>query len=160
MFALMQALQVENRTHMHQTDRRKQTRRIDSGELNDLLAVEQLMNTGFPERLKQLRKQKNLSQTELAEAVGVHYNHIGRYERGSSRPSADALQRIATALSVSADYLMEGSTQQAAKASFSDRDLLRMFQEAEQLNNEDKDVIKKFLDAFLTKRQLQRMVAR
>lgn len=118
------------------------------------------MAEGFSQRLKQLRKQKNLSQGELAKLVDIHWNHIGRYERGTSRPSADALQKLAAALSVSADYLIDGSTNDAAKASFSDRDLLRMFQEAEKLSNEDKEVIKSLLDAFLTKRQLQQLIAR
>ena len=64
-----------------------------------------LMSDGFPERLKKLRQQKNLLQSDLAKRVGVHQNHIGRYERGSSRPSGDALKRLADALGVSIDYL-------------------------------------------------------
>jgi transcriptional regulator with XRE-family HTH domain len=48
---------------------------------------------GFPERLLSLRKQKNLSQTELGKIVGVHYSHIGRYKRGISRPAADTLKK-------------------------------------------------------------------
>ncbi len=40
---------------------------------------------GFAARLLSLRKQKNLSQTELGKIVDVHYSHIGRYERGISR---------------------------------------------------------------------------
>ena len=46
---------------------------------------------GFPERLCQLRKHKNLSQTDFGRLVGLHYTHIGRYERGPSRPGADTL---------------------------------------------------------------------
>ncbi|MFP1757134.1 hypothetical protein [Lonsdalea quercina] len=46
-------------------------------------------------------------------------------------------------------------TDEAAKARFEDRELLRQFQEVEQLPDEDKEVIKKLLDAFLTKKQLQ-----
>jgi len=49
----------------------------------------------------------------LGENVDLHYTHIGRYERGVSRSSADAVQRLANAFGVSADYLMEGSTRRA-----------------------------------------------
>jgi len=112
---------------------------------------------GFPERLRQLRKQKDLSQTELGEIVDLHYTHIGRYERGASKPSADALRRLADALGVSTDYLMEGTTEEAAKARFEDRELLRQFQEVESLPDDDKLVVKKLLDAFLTKKQIQRL---
>ena len=112
---------------------------------------------GFPGRLRALRKQKDLSQSELGELVDLHYTHIGRYERGTSNPSADALRRLADALGVSTDYLMAGTTEEAAKASFEDRELLRQFQEVEGLPEDDKLVVKKLLDAFLTKKQIQRL---
>jgi len=110
--------------------------------------------------LKSLRKQKNMSQSDLARLVGVHYNHIGRYERGESRPSADTLHRLAAALGVSTDYLIEGTSEEAAKARFEDRELLRQFQEVEHLDEEDKAVVKKLLDAFLTKKRIQELAAR
>lgn len=50
---------------------------------------------------------------------------------------------------------VDGAANEAAKARFEDRELLRQFQEVEQLPDEDKNVVKKLLDAFLTKKQLQ-----
>jgi hypothetical protein len=38
-----------------------------------------------------------------------------------------------------------------------DKELLKQFKEVEQLNNEDKHLIKTFIDAFLTKRQVQKL---
>ncbi len=116
------------------------------------------MKNGFPQRLRDLRKQKNLSQTDLAKIVGVHYTHIGRYERGvSSRPSADTLKRLADALGVTIDFLLEGATENVAKARIEDRELLKQFQEIEKLSNGDKTVIKILLDAFLTKKKIQEL---
>jgi len=115
---------------------------------------------GFATRLLSLRKQKNLSQTELGKIVGVHYSHIGRYERGISRPAADTLKRMADALGVSGDYLIEGTTADAAKAKFEDRELLLQFQEVEKLQEEDKQVVKKLIDAFLTKKHIQELASR
>ena len=60
----------------------------------------------------------------------------------------------------SCDYLLEGSPEDAARADFKDRELLRQFQEVERLPDEDKAVIKRLLDAFLMKRQLESMLAR
>lgn len=114
---------------------------------------------GFAERLRTLRKERNLSQTELGELVDLHYTHIGRYERGSSRPAADALNRLAQALGVSGDYLLGGTNEHAAVASFKDRELMQQFQEIEQLDEEDKRVVKVFLNAFLAKRKIARLVA-
>lgn len=115
---------------------------------------------GFPERLLSLRKQKNLSQTELGKIVGVHYSHVGRYERGISRPAADTLKKMANALGVSGDYLIEGSTEDAAKAKFEDRELLMQFQEVEKLQEDDKHVVKMLIDAFLTKKHIQKLASR
>jgi len=110
---------------------------------------------GFAQRLRVLRKSKNLSQTELGQLAGLHYTHIGRFERGASRPSGDTLKRLADALGVTSDYMLDGAATAAAKARFEDRELLKQFQEVEQLPDEDKHVVKKLLDAFLTKKQLQ-----
>jgi transcriptional regulator with XRE-family HTH domain len=110
---------------------------------------------GFAQRLRELRKQKSLSQTALGELAGLHYTHIGRFERGTSRPSGDTLKRLADAMGVTSDYLLDGALQEAAKARFEDRELLKQFQEVEQLSDDDKMVVKKLLDAFLTKKQLQ-----
>ncbi|MBN9428711.1 MAG: helix-turn-helix transcriptional regulator [Burkholderiales bacterium] len=110
---------------------------------------------GFAQRLRELRKNRNLSQTELGQLAALHYTHIGRFERGASRPSGDTLKRLADALGVTSDYLLDGATGKAAKARFEDRELLKQFQEVEQLPDEDKNVVKKLLDAFLTKKQLQ-----
>jgi len=52
-----------------------------------------------------------------------------------------------------------GSTEAATRARFEDRELLRQFQEVERLPDEDKTVVKKLLDAFLTKKQIQRLAA-
>ena len=110
---------------------------------------------GFAERLGSLRKQKNLSQTELGKLTGLHYTHIDRFERRAARPSGDTLKRLADALDVSSDYLLEGSAEKAAKANFEDLELLRQLQEVERLPEEDKTVVKKLLDAFLTRKRLQ-----
>lgn len=110
---------------------------------------------GFAQRLRELRKQKDLSQTELGKLAGLHYTHIGRYERGTSRPSGDTLKRLADVLGVTSDYLLEGAADEAARARFEDHELLQQFHEVEQLSDDDKHVIKRLLDAFLTKKHLQ-----
>ena len=111
----------------------------------------------FKERLRELRIQRKLSQTELGNLVGLHYTQIGRYERGESRPSSDVLRKLATVLEVSSDYLMEGTLEEAAKVHIHDRELLHQFKQVEVLADEDKKVIKIFLDAFLCKKQIQQL---
>ncbi|MDY4369035.1 MULTISPECIES: helix-turn-helix domain-containing protein [Pectobacteriaceae] len=128
---------------------------FDTAMMTEVLDMTDVNDTGFAQRLRDLRRQKGLSQSELGKLADLHYTHIGRFERGTSRPGGDTLKRLADALDVTGDYLLEGATDEAAKARFEDRELLRQFQEVEQLPDEDKEVIKKLLDAFLTKKQLQ-----
>ena len=51
---------------------------------------------------------------------------------------------------------MNGRTEQV-EAQLSDRELLRQFQEVEKLEPSDKHLVKTFIDAFITKRQLQKL---
>ena len=123
---------------------------------NDLSKVGNKMEkNGFSKRIRELRRQRNLSQSELGEIVGLHVTHIGRLERGTSRPSADALKRLAEALGVTTDYLIEGKSNEVAKAKLEDKDLLDMFKEVETFTEDEKFVVKKILDALITKRKLQ-----
>lgn len=60
----------------------------------------------FSERLKKSRKEKGMTQSELAAEVGVERSSIGKYETAAIFPSADVLCRLAEALEVTTDYLL------------------------------------------------------
>ena len=53
-------------------------------------------------RISALRRQKNWSQKELAERMGVHPSTIGMYEQGRREPDCAGLVRLA-------DYLLTGT---------------------------------------------------
>lgn len=108
------------------------------------------------ERIKQLRVDNNLTQSELAEKVGLTYVQIGRYEKGKSNPSSDVLQKLAAVLGTSTDYLMNGKTEQV-EAQLVDKELIKQFQEVEKLNPDEKNLVKTFLDAFITKKKIQQL---
>lgn len=65
---------------------------------------------GFGERLKKLRRDYNITQTALAEHIGVVPSAVGKYERlPRSYPSVEALVKIADFFNVSIDYLLRGT---------------------------------------------------
>ena len=111
------------------------------------------------ERIKQLRKQANMSQTDLANQVGISYAQVGRYETKGVQPPAEVLKKIADALNSTVDFLINGSANQKAQAVLVDSELLRQFQYVEQMNDADKKVIMTLIDAFITKRQLQQLAS-
>lgn len=61
---------------------------------------------GFAERLAETRTAARLSRYELAELTGLAPETIARYERGNREPRTSELQRIASALKVTAGHLM------------------------------------------------------
>lgn len=57
------------------------------------------------ERLRQIRRAKRMSQSELGEALGVTYQQIQKYELGHSRMSVSTLLKAAEAFGISpADF--------------------------------------------------------
>ena len=60
----------------------------------------------FGSRLRELRKQKNLTQKQLAALIGVKNSIISFYEVGDRFPSPEIIIKLATALNVSADFLL------------------------------------------------------
>lgn len=59
------------------------------------------------ENVARLRTQAGLTQTELAEKIGVTRVHVTRIETGVSSPSAEVLFALCDALKVSADSLRQ-----------------------------------------------------
>lgn len=59
----------------------------------------------FGETLRQLRKQKNLSQEKIANLLGVSRQSVSKWENGLSHPDTNNLIRLAEILSVSLDEL-------------------------------------------------------
>ncbi len=59
----------------------------------------------FAEKLRQLRKQKNLSQEKIADLLGVSRQSVSKWENGLSQPDTNNLIRLAEILEVSLDEL-------------------------------------------------------
>ena len=60
-------------------------------------------------RIRMLRVNRGMSQTMLAERIGVTFQQVQKYERGANRVGASRLSRIASVLGVSVDELFESS---------------------------------------------------
>ena len=62
----------------------------------------------FNEKLQALRKQKNMTQEELAQALYVSRTAISKWESGRGFPSIDSLKSIARFFGISVDDLLSG----------------------------------------------------
>jgi transcriptional regulator with XRE-family HTH domain len=63
----------------------------------------------FGERIRQLRKEKKLTQQELADMVGINFTYLSKIENdkieSSEFPSEETIKKLAKALEASADEL-------------------------------------------------------
>ena len=59
-------------------------------------------------RLRMRRKELGISQEKLAEAIGLTFQQVQKYERAANRVSASKLWEMARALSTSIGYFYEG----------------------------------------------------
>jgi transcriptional regulator with XRE-family HTH domain len=109
------------------------------------------------DRIKEGRKSKKLSQQKLAEIAKVHYTNVGKYERGEAVPSSSVLNRIAQALELSPDYLMNGTVGDKADNEIKDQELLIQFKKIDKMPEDKKTLLKEFLDSFIFKTTVQQL---
>lgn len=88
----------------------------------------------FGQTLKMLRKEKNMTQTELGNRLGISKAAVSKYELGIASPPLDILRTMAAIFNVSLDYLC--GTEQREKISVYN------------LTNEQIDIVNKLVSLF------------
>ena len=109
-------------------------------------------------KIVQLRKERNLTQKELASIVGVHFSHMSRYERGISLPSVDVVKKLAQMFHVSADYLLFDESQATVRTQVADQELLQQFEHISRMSEREKAAVKTILEAVILKHHLETML--
>lgn len=105
----------------------------------------------FTVRFLQLRKQHNLTQQQMADAVGIHITQVKRYESGEAQPSLDILKKIAVTFNVTTDWLIFEEGEREPK-----HDLKLKFEAIEQMDPEERQTVDSVLDALILKHQAKR----
>jgi transcriptional regulator with XRE-family HTH domain len=67
-------------------------------------------------KIRALRLERGLSQSDLAKAIGLTFQQVQKYEKGTNRVSAGRLQQIADFLNVPILYFFGGLGSRAKKA--------------------------------------------
>jgi transcriptional regulator with XRE-family HTH domain len=97
----------------------------------------------------ELRKEQKISQTNLADQLGIHKNVLGRYERNEVLPSIEIARKISDILDVSLDYL-------TGKADLQMDNITRdRILEVSNFEETDRNHIFSVIDAFIAKRKIQ-----
>lgn len=119
-------------------------------ETKDLLTEEGARAIG--ERLARLRKERGITQVEMAELLGVSQGNVSDYERGEVRLHGELLVKFARILKVSADEILGLESSRPTRVP-RDRRLLRRLQDLDRLSKRDREALLRTLDAFLAKAQ-------
>ena len=104
------------------------------------------------DRIHKLRKQKGWTQEEFASRIGVHGRHITRIEHDRMKPSANTLAKIAEVFEIGFDELLE---RESSAANISDPQMIRLFQQAQELDSDDRATVTKIVQALLTKKRME-----
>ncbi len=111
--------------------------------------------TGFGERLAQLRKAAGFTQAELAAEHGLTQRNIAYYEGETQHPPGSLLVPMAKALGVTTDELLGAIPIRRAGRPASTR-LQRRLSAIEKLDTREKRQIMAFLDTFIEREQLKK----
>ncbi len=115
----------------------------------------------FSEIIKDLRQRRHLTQRELAKALYISPGAISQYEKGKSLPSRETMERMANYFSVSVDYLMGNSANEAVERLMNDEycsgiktaDFLKLCLE---IDPSDRNVLLTVVEALGHKRRQKR----
>lgn len=105
------------------------------------------MAQNFAERLRAQREMKNLSQTELAKRSGLQPSAVSHFETGRRAPSFDNLRRLADALSVTIDYLLNRAEEPSGAGPVAEK----LFRDFAQLSADDQESLSKMAELLADK---------
>lgn len=110
----------------------------------------------FNIRLKQLRQLMQVTQVDLANAIGVKASTIANYESNRNEPSFDKLISLAKYFNVSVDYLL-GITEECHCCVIKslDHENYELFQLFKQLSISEIDELKDYIRYILYKHTLE-----
>jgi len=108
----------------------------------------------FGKKLAILRKEKKLSQTDLAKQLNTSVSVISRYERDEMTPSIDTAKKLAALLDTTVGYLL-GENENADM--FKNPDMLRRFKDILSFPKEKQEHILFALDSMIKATKLERL---
>ena len=107
-------------------------------------------------KIKELRKDRNISQDELAEKINIDGRQISRYENDKMNPSIEVLIKIAEAFNISIDYLLfDDIPKKPLKQKYFS--IINKLETIENLSNEDQQAFIIFLDSIAAKYKMKQL---
>ena len=98
------------------------------------------------ERIRNFRKEKGLSQEELAHLSNLHNTYIGQLERGEKNATLESIEKVANALDISLEDLFRSVHPRSNSQQFTISQIITRLQTR---SIEDQKMFLKLLDVLL-----------
>lgn len=99
-------------------------------------------------KIRDLRKQAHLSQTELGKKVSVSQQTVTAWENNKAEPSSSSVAQLADIFNVTTDYLLGRPNKQETKkddVELSDDDVIMTWR-GKPLSDEDRELIRRIMN--------------
>lgn len=112
----------------------------------------------FSKKIIELRKERKWSQNDVADKLGIDYRNVSRWETERNIPTIDVVIKLAKIFEVTTDYLLLDSVPRNGKRiSVDDKDLVSFIEELPNIQKEDKEAIKRLVDAVIFKNKVGKL---
>ena len=109
----------------------------------------------FKDEFKRLRKEKGITQGELAKILGVSRSTIGNYEQGIREPDFEMLEKISDYFNVSMSTLLDNQTDIDLYLKRKYEKIYELVQKYMKLNSGDQARIEERIDTLLEREVTQ-----
>jgi len=114
----------------------------------------------FGESLERVRKERGLTQSQLAASLDVNQSLVAKWESGKVQPRTTTLERLAVVLEVETEELLAG---EYGKVSINlrtvDPKLVELMGQVHRLAVADREALRRILEAMLTRTKIQEAMA-
>jgi transcriptional regulator with XRE-family HTH domain len=107
-------------------------------------------------RLRKIREEKRMSQTEIAQSMKMLPNQYNKVENGKVSPSLETLTKIAEALDVSLDVIVYGYSRNNVKPE--DASLSEKIEKLNTLPAEEKYIANELLNLVFARQSLKNII--
>ncbi|WMJ75313.1 helix-turn-helix transcriptional regulator [Cytophagaceae bacterium ABcell3] len=107
------------------------------------------------ENIKRIREEKGLTQLQIAELINMHRSNYSKVESGQRDISVDALNKVAKYFGMTIDQIVNFDGAVPKEITVEDKTLMEQVKLIQELEPEEKNMVFKMIDTFLTKKKFK-----
>lgn len=105
--------------------------------------------------IKRLREDRGIKQSEIADLIGMHRSNYSKVENGQREISIAAIEKIARYFNITIDELVHMEKDIPKEVSLGDKTTVEQVKLIQELDQEEKNMIFKMIETFLTKKKFK-----